>query len=356
MSKAPRLLVMAGGTGGHVYPGLAVAEQLQKQGWDIQWLGTAQRMEAQIVPQHGIPLHFIQIQGLRGNGIKRLLLAPFQILRAIWQSLKIVKQLQPDVVIGLGGYASGPGGVAARLLGKPLVLHEQNAVAGMTNRYLAKIASRVLTAFPNTRLSANSEVVGNPVRQKICPAVRDEMATDAALRLLVVGGSLGAQVLNQVVPQALAGMPGIQVWHQTGKNNQQATLAAYQANAVSEARVDAFIDDMASAYQWADLVICRAGALTVSELAAAGKPSLLVPYPHAVDDHQTGNARYLTERGAGVLLAQSEFTVARLQAELAQLTSNPEQLKQMAGKARQAAQTGAAERVAEVCIELSKSK
>lgn len=356
MNKQPRLLVMAGGTGGHVFPGLAVAEQLKKQGWDIQWLGTADRMEATLVPQHEIPIHFIQIQGLRGNGIKRLLQAPFKIVRAIWQAMRIIRTLQPDVVIGMGGYASGPGGIAARVLGKPLVLHEQNAVAGMTNRYLAKVASRVLTAFPNTLESAKTEVVGNPVRERICAI--EAAQPHQALRVLVVGGSLGAKVLNDVVPQAVAQteQDSVEVWHQTGKNNQASTQALYDAHGLKCARVHSFIDDMAAAYAWADVVICRAGALTVSELAAAGKPSLLVPFPHAVDDHQTGNAKYLTERGAGVLMAQNQLNAERLAQELNRLLSNPNEVQQMAQNAHKAAQRGAAERVAAVCSELSKSR
>jgi len=357
MSKQPRLLVMAGGTGGHVFPGLAVAEQLKKQGWDIQWLGTADRMEADIVPQHGIPIHFINIQGLRGNGIKRLLLAPVKILKAIWQARGIIKQLQPDVVIGLGGYASGPGGVAARMLGKPLLLHEQNAVAGMTNRYLAKIANRVLTAFPDTLVSSNTSVVGNPVRESIA-GLTAEAGTEQPLKLLVVGGSLGARVLNETVPQALAKMAegAVSVWHQTGKNNQQQVAEDYQQLGITEAKVTEFIDDMAAAYAWADIVVCRAGALTVSELAAAGKPSILVPFPHAVDDHQTGNARYLSQRDAGILIQQTELDAARLSKELTELLATPQRVQQMGDNARAAAQPDAARRVAEVCIELKQSR
>lgn len=352
---AKTLLVMAGGTGGHVFPGLAVAELLRAQGWNIHWLGTAERMEAQLVPAHGYPLHTIAIAGVRGNGLKRKLLAPLHILRATWQARAILKKIKPDVVLGMGGFASGPGGVAAWLAGIPLVLHEQNAAAGMTNKLLARLAKRVLIAFagPFENLK-NTQLVGNPVRAEVLalPAPEARISLDPQpLRLLVVGGSLGAKILNEVVPQAIAlagnAMPdNIKVRHQTGKGNSEAVRASYQDLGIA-AEVSDFIDDMAAAYGQADLVVCRAGALTVSEIAAAGVGAIFVPLPHAVDDHQTKNARVLSEQGAALLLPQSELTARSLADQLQQLTNNRAQLLAMAQLARTQAITDAAERVIE---------
>ncbi|WP_319782435.1 undecaprenyldiphospho-muramoylpentapeptide beta-N-acetylglucosaminyltransferase [Oceanisphaera sp. IT1-181] len=347
---AKTLLVMAGGTGGHVFPGLAVAELLRAQGWNIHWLGTAERMEAQLVPKHGYPLHTIAIAGVRGNGLKRKLLAPLHILRATWQARAILKKIKPDVVLGMGGFASGPGGVAAWLAGIPLVLHEQNAAAGMTNKLLARLAKRVLIAFagPFAGLK-NTQLVGNPVRAEVLalPAPEARISLDPQpLRLLVVGGSLGAKILNELVPQAIALAGNIAVRHQTGKGNSEAVRATYQDLGI-EVEVSDFIDDMAAAYGQADLVVCRAGALTVSEIAAAGVGAIFVPLPHAVDDHQTKNARVLSEQGAALLLPQSELTARSLADQLQQLTNNRAQLLAMAQLARTQAITDAAERVIE---------
>ncbi|ART82889.1 undecaprenyldiphospho-muramoylpentapeptide beta-N-acetylglucosaminyltransferase [Oceanisphaera profunda] len=352
---AKTLLVMAGGTGGHVFPGLAVAELLRAQGWNIHWLGTAERMEAQLVPAHGYPLHTIAIAGVRGNGLKRKLLAPLHILRATWQARGILNKIKPDVVLGMGGFASGPGGVAAWLAGIPLVLHEQNAAAGMTNKLLARLAKRVLIAFagPFAELN-NTQLVGNPVRAEVLalPAPDERISLDPQpLRLLVVGGSLGAKILNEVLPQAIAlagnAMPdNIKVRHQTGKGNSEAVRASYQDLGI-EAEVSDFIDDMAAAYGQADLVVCRAGALTVSEIAAAGVGAIFVPLPHAVDDHQTKNARVLSDQGAALLLPQSELTARSLADQLQQLMNNRAQLLAMAQLARTQAITDAAERVIE---------
>lgn len=357
MSKAKTLLVMAGGTGGHVFPGLAVADRLRDQGWNIHWLGTAERMEAQLVPKHGYPLHTISIAGVRGNGLKRKLLAPFQIMKAVWQARRVLRQVQPQVVLGMGGFAAGPGGVAARLAGIPLVLHEQNAAAGMTNRLLARIASRVLMAFPGAFAEGdNTAVVGNPVRADVLalPVPAERISTEPQpLRLLVVGGSLGARILNQTVPEAVALAGNIKVRHQTGKGNAEAVRQAYQALGI-DAEVSDFIDDMAAAYGAADLVVCRAGALTVSEVAAAGIGALFVPLPHAVDDHQTKNARSLSDSGAAVLLPQSELTARGLAAQLQQLGDNRTQLLAMASQARSLAITDAAERVAECLCAVAK--
>lgn len=359
---AKTLLVMAGGTGGHVFPGLAVAELLRAQGWHIHWLGTAERMEAQLVPAHGYPLHTIAIAGVRGNGLKRKLLAPLHILRATWQARAILKKIRPDVVLGMGGFAAGPGGVAAWLAGIPLVLHEQNAAAGMTNKLLARIAKRVLVAFagPFSELK-KTQVVGNPVRAAVlalpAPEARISL-NEQPLRLLVVGGSLGAKILNDLVPQAVAlagsDMPSnIKVRHQTGKGNSETVRAAYQDLGV-EAEVGDFIEDMAGAYAAADLVVCRAGALTVSEIAAAGVGAILIPLPHAVDDHQTKNARVLSEQGAALLLPQSELTARSLADQLQQLMNNRARLLAMAQFARSQAITDAAERVAESLRALAK--
>ncbi|WP_298721110.1 undecaprenyldiphospho-muramoylpentapeptide beta-N-acetylglucosaminyltransferase [uncultured Oceanisphaera sp.] len=357
MSESKTLLVMAGGTGGHVFPGLAVADRLREQGWNIHWLGTAERMEAQLVPKHGYPLHTINIAGVRGNGLKRKLLAPVQILKAVWQARRVLRQVQPQVVLGMGGFAAGPGGVAARLAGIPLVLHEQNAAAGMTNRLLARIASRVLMAFPGAFAEGeNTAVVGNPVRADVLalPVPAERIATEPQpLRLLVVGGSLGARILNQTVPEAVALAGNIKVRHQTGKGNAEAVRQAYLALGI-EAEVSDFIDDMAAAYGAADLVVCRAGALTVSEVAAAGVGALFVPLPHAVDDHQTKNARTLSDSGAAVLLPQSELTPQGLAAQLKQLGDNRAQLLAMASRARSLAITDAAERVAECLCAVAK--
>lgn len=348
MNNNKTLLVMAGGTGGHVFPGLAVADLLHSEGWTIHWLGTADRMEARLVPEHGYPLHTISISGVRGNGIRRLLAAPFKIANAVRQARRILKETQPHVVLGMGGFAAGPGGVAARMAGIPLVLHEQNAAAGMTNRLLARIASKVLMAFPGA--FEQGEVVGNPVRPDVialpAPAERISLAPQP-LRLLVVGGSLGAKVLNDTLPAALAQVNApVAVRHQCGKGNSEAVRTAYQAKGV-QADVSDFISDMAAAYGEADLVVCRAGALTVSEVAAAGLGAIFVPLPHAVDDHQTKNAQALVNEGAALLMPQAGLTPAALAQQLEQLAGNRERLQQMAVKARQLAITDAAAQVAQ---------
>lgn len=348
--SAKTLLVMAGGTGGHVFPGLAVAKVLHAEGWQIHWLGTAERMEAQLVPQHGYPLHTIAIAGIRGNGLKRKLLAPLQIVKAILQARRILQQVRPQVVLGMGGFAAGPGGVAAWLAGIPLVLHEQNAAAGMTNKLLARLAKRVLIAFvgPFAQLKT-TQLVGNPVRAEVLalPAPKARIPlTPQPLRLLVVGGSLGAKIFNDLVPEAIALAGNIEVRHQTGKGNAEAVRHAYAERGIT-AQVSDFIEDMAAAYGNADLVLCRAGALTVSEIAAVGVGALFVPLPHAVDDHQTKNARALSEQGAAVLLPQSKLTAERLAEQLQTLTNNRAGLLAMAEQAQLNAITDAAERVAE---------
>ena len=352
MKKNKRLMVMAGGTGGHVFPGLAVAKQLQDQGWDIRWLGTADRMEADLVPKHGIEIDFIRVKGLRGQGILRLLKAPFQIINAISQARTHLKRWQPDAVLGMGGYVSGPGGIAAWLMGIPVVLHEQNAVAGLTNQWLSKIATRVFQAFKGA--FPNVPVVGNPVRQDVValsdPSVR--MAErHGPIRILVMGGSQGARILNQTLPQVMALLgDDYEVRHQAGKNNQASVEVAYQEQGVSHVEVTEFIDDVASAYAWADLLVCRSGALTVSEVSAAGVGAIFVPFMHK-DRQQALNADHLVECGAAKMIEQPELTAQKMADTIQQM--DRQQLLDMAVKARQAAQVDADKVVADAIIALS---
>ncbi|APR03732.1 undecaprenyldiphospho-muramoylpentapeptide beta-N-acetylglucosaminyltransferase [Thauera chlorobenzoica] len=348
------LLVMAGGTGGHIFPGIAVAEALRARGWRIVWLGNPDGMEARIVPAHGYETVWVRFGALRGKGLVRKLMLPVNLLSGFWQAVRALRRVRPDVVLGMGGYITFPGGMMAALLGRPLVLHEQNSVAGLANRVLARVADRVLSGFP--AVLERAEWIGNPVRADIAalpePAER-YAGRSGPLRVLVVGGSLGAAALNAAVPQALARLAPEQrpvVVHQAGERQLDALREAY-AKAGVEAEQRAFIDDMAAAYGAADLVICRAGALTVAELAAAGVASLLVPFPHAVDDHQTGNARFLAARGAAYLLPQTELTPERLAGILASLDRG--RLLQMAGHARALARPQAAAQAAEVCVALA---
>ncbi len=349
------VLIMAGGTGGHVFPALAVADELRLRGVPVIWLGTRAGIEARLVPAAGYPIEWLSIHGLRGKGSAAWLLAPLRLLQACWQAFRVIRACQPAAVLGMGGFASGPGGLVAWLTRRPLLIHEQNAIAGLTNRILGRLAGVVMQAFPGA-FGAQALTVGNPVRQSICalpqPAQR-LAAHDGALRVLVVGGSLGAARLNALVPQALSMLPvdaRPQVWHQTGERNLPETGAHYRQYAV-EARVEAFIDDMAAAYDWADLVICRAGAMTVFELAAAGVASILVPYPHAVDDHQTANAGYLVQAGAALLKQQAELDAEWLADTLRELAAHRGRLLQMASAARQRALPDAASRIAEVCLQ-----
>ncbi len=347
-------LIMAGGTGGHIFPGLAVAEALRDAGWRVHWLGAPGSMEAQLVPPRGFAFEAVQFGGVRGKGLKTLALLPFKLLRAFWQSLQVVRRVQPDVVVGLGGYITFPGGMMASLLGKPLVLHEQNSVAGLANKVLAQISDRVFTAFPNVLKGA--EWVGNPLRQaftnQATPAARFA-GRSGPLQVLVVGGSLGAKALNDTVPQALALIPQAQrpqVVHQSGAKQIDALRAAYAAAGV-EATLTPFIDDTASAFAQADLVICRAGASTVTEIAAVGAAAIFVPFPFAVDDHQTTNARFLVEQGGGWLLPQADLTAQSLAARLQQLTR--EQLLACAEKAHQQRKMNATREVVVACEELA---
>ena len=359
MVAGNNILIMAGGTGGHVFPALAVARYLRQEGVEVVWLGTRRGLEARLVPEAGFPIEYISISGLRGKGILGWLLAPLRLSVALWQALGVCWRRRPGAVLGLGGFVTGPGGLAAWLLRRPLVIHEQNAVAGLTNRLLCRIARRVLEAFPGSFPDEiKTEQTGNPVRPEIAdlPIPASRFADHAgASRLLVIGGSLGAQALNETVPKAVAELPVEErplIWHQAGQNKDQATRDAYVAVEVT-AVVEPFIADMAEAYGWADLVICRAGALTISELAAAGVAAILVPYPHAVDDHQTGNAMYLTQAGAARLLLQSELTPQALALALRELLrGGREGLIKMATAARELARPMATQRVAEVCLEV----
>jgi UDP-N-acetylglucosamine--N-acetylmuramyl-(pentapeptide) pyrophosphoryl-undecaprenol N-acetylglucosamine transferase len=355
----PCIAVMAGGTGGHVFPALAVAQQLRERGVDVFWIGTRNGMESRLVPSHDIAMEWIGISGVRGKGLVTLAAAPWRLLRAIAQASAILRRRAPALVLGMGGFVAGPGGIAAWLQGRPLVIQEQNSVPGMTNKWLARIATRTFEAFPGTFPAGRAAVTsGNPVRAEIAalaPPAQRLAARSGPARLLVVGGSLGAKALNEIVPAALARLPAGQrpvVRHQAGERTFEVARQAYAEQGV-EAEVTAFIDDMAAAYGWADLVICRAGALTVAELAAAGLPALLIPYPYAVDDHQVGNARFFVDAGAARMILQRELTPAGLAAELAPLLADPAGRLTMAEAARRQARPDAAERIATTCLELA---
>jgi UDP-N-acetylglucosamine--N-acetylmuramyl-(pentapeptide) pyrophosphoryl-undecaprenol N-acetylglucosamine transferase len=350
-------MIMAGGTGGHVFPGLAVADFLKALGWRVVWMGSRAGMEARLVPGHGYEMAWIRASALRGKGLAAKLLLPASLLVAFWQSARAIFAVRPDVVLGMGGYVAFPGGMMASLLGKPLAVHEQNAIAGLTNKVLAVVADRVMAAFPGALKAARW--TGNPVRAEIsgvAPPAERYAGRSGPLRLLVVGGSLGAQALNEAVPGALALIPAAgrpTVVHQSGERNLEALRRAYAAAGV-EGELVAFIGDMAGRYAEADLVICRAGALTVSELAAAGLASLLVPFPFAVDDHQTANAKFLADSGAAMLIRQSDMNPARLAALLG--TLDREKLLAMAEKARALGKPEATRLVAEACINLAEGR
>lgn len=346
-----KLLIMAGGTGGHVYPALAVAQYLRERGHEIVWMGTPDSFESRVVPANGIALEYVRVSGLRGKGPLKLLSAPLLLLRALWQSLRILRRVRPDAVLGMGGFAAGPGGVASWMLRKPLVIHEQNAAAGLTNRLLARLAQRVLEAFPGTFRKA--QAVGNPVRAGFSslsdPAHRGER--DGPARVLVVGGSQGARALNERVPQALALLAPSErpaVRHQAGRTLEVAHKAYLTSGVTAE--VSAFIDDMPAAMEWADVVVCRAGASTVAELSAAGVASILVPFPAAVDDHQTRNAEYLSEAGAALLMPESRLSAEALAASLRSLLADRARLREMAVAARARAWPQATEIIASHCL------
>jgi UDP-N-acetylglucosamine--N-acetylmuramyl-(pentapeptide) pyrophosphoryl-undecaprenol N-acetylglucosamine transferase len=347
-------LIMAGGTGGHIFPGLAVAEALRSQGWQVQWLGAPNSMESRLVPPRGFPLQTIDFSGVRGKGFVTLALLPLRLLKAFWQSIQVIRRVKPDVVVGLGGYISFPAGLMAVLLGKPLVLHEQNSVAGMANKVLATVADKVFTAFPG--VFAKGEWVGNPLRaeflQQAEPSARFAGRT-GPLNLLVVGGSLGAKALNDIVPKAVALLPMAQrprITHQSGEKQIDALRANYAAAGV-EATLTPFIDNTAAAFAQADLIVCRAGASTVTEIAAVGAAALFVPFPFAVDDHQTTNARFLSDQGAAQLIAQNDLTPEGL-AVMLQKTDLPSLLS-MGEKAKSMQKINATEAVVHACESLT---
>lgn len=348
------MMVMAGGTGGHVFPALTVADELRRRGCAVTWLGTRRGIEAELVPARAFPIIYIDVAGWRGKGLGSKLVSSVRLVRSLAQAMVAMRRVRPQSVLGLGGFAAGPGGVAARLLRIPLVIHEQNAIAGTTNRLLARIATRVLEAFPDAL--ARGEHCGNPVRPEIAALpVREPLTAERRPRLLILGGSLGAQAINTEAPLALALLPSEarpEVWHQAGREHLDATRAAY-AQAGVAARIEPFIEDMAAAYGWADLALCRAGALTVSELAAAGVGAILVPFPHAIDDHQTRNGEWLADAGAALMIQQRDLSPTKLAALLAQLIADPERLSAMAARARALAMPRAAAIVADICLEVS---
>lgn len=346
-------VIMAGGTGGHVFPGIAVARQLLALGWQVHWVGNPDKIEARVVPAQGIHFHSVPLMGLRKRGVLAKVTSLYSTLCAIFTIMRLFRHIRPRFVLGFGGYVSAPGGVAAKLLQVPLIIHEQNAIAGMANRWLGRIAKAVLLGFPSARSdfpsSADCEVVGNPVRQEIS-GVQSKIPTQDRLNVLIVGGSLGAKVFNDALPNLLHTLARAEIWHQTGAADVQDVSQHYQRLGVS-ARVDAFIDSMQDAYDWADVVICRAGALTVAELAAAGKPAIFVPYPHAVDDHQRKNAEYMVNQGAAAMILQD-----RLGQELLPLLTlwqaQPQTRAEMANLAKKSSYLHATTRVVERCLAL----
>ena len=352
--KKRTIMIMAGGTGGHIYPGLAIAEHLEARGWRILWMGVPGGMESVVVPKYGYQMVWVDFAGVRGKGLLRKLMLPLTLLLAFWQSLTAILEHRPDLVLGMGGYVTVPGGLMAALLRKPLVIHEQNSVSGLSNRLLSRFAKRVLCGFPE--VLPNAEWCGNPVRDTIAALPEPEQRYNkrsGKLNVLVIGGSLGAKALNECMPKTLALLPEDKrpdVLHQTGTRHLEWVQEAYQRIGVEPAAVMPFLDNMAFFYDQADLVICRAGALTIAELSAAGLASILIPFPFAVDDHQTYNARFLSERGAALLLPQKDLTPYRLAELIGDMTR--ERALEMAKAARAAALPDAAKRAADVCEEV----
>ncbi len=354
------VLVMAGGTGGHIYPALAVAKDLQQRGYRVRWLGSVGGMEQELVSREGLDIDLLPVSGVRGKGKLALLKAPFVILKCVLRALKVLRDHQITLVLGFGGFASGPGGLAAAMSGRKLMIHEQNAIAGMTNRMLAKVADIVCEAFPGA-FAPNPKVhtVGNPLRQSLLnlhdqnAVEKDYRSSDTALKLLIVGGSRGAQVFNHELPKLLAEVMQInslKIMHQTGKGNRQSVEEAYQSLGLDNVSINEFIHDMDRAYAWADVIICRAGALTVSEVAVMGLPAIFVPYPYAVDDHQTQNAESLANNGAAVVIQQDD--IKSIVSVLNEWLSNREQLASMSEKAKQLAVVNAKEQIVAYCQQL----
>jgi len=337
---------MAGGTGGHVFPALAVAQTLIEKGWQVSWLGTQKGLEGRVIPEQGIEIDWLSVAGVRGKGVLSKITAVLLLIKACLQALKILRKRKPDVVLGMGGFVAGPGGLMAKLLGIPLIIHEQNRVPGTTNRLLARMAKQVLEAFPDSfNKKLNATFTGNPLRKQFIGCAERKEAHQG-INILVVGGSQGAQILNEVVPGALAELAHVKVRHQTGAAMQKQVESRYKELGVT-AEANAFIDDMVSAYQWADLVICRSGAMTVSEVAAAGIPAIFIPLPSAIDDHQTANARYLADAGAGLILLQKDLNAASL---VEHITTIVKQLDVMSKTAKQYARLDATDVVAGVCM------
>lgn len=354
MSELKRVLIIAGGTGGHVFPGLAVAEYLRKNNVDVSWIGTLQGLEARLVPEAKFPIHFISISGVRGKRLKEKLLAPMRLIHAISQALKWIRQYNPDVVIGMGGFVSGPGGIASVLLRKKLLIHEQNAKPGLTNQWLSRVAHKILEAFPNTfRNRKNVITVGNPVRTEITLLPFKDRRSEP-LHLLVLGGSLGAQAINQLLPKALAKIPAEirpKVLHQTGEKHCSDTVNAYKQLNLN-AEIVPFIKEMNKAYAWADMVLCRAGALTITELCAVGLGAILIPYPYAVDDHQTANAEVMVSANAALLMQQAELRDDMLADILTKLCSSADKTIDMAKAAYHIRRIDAAEKIFTICKEM----
>jgi UDP-N-acetylglucosamine--N-acetylmuramyl-(pentapeptide) pyrophosphoryl-undecaprenol N-acetylglucosamine transferase len=351
---------MAGGTGGHIFPGLALAKYLADRNWTVQWLGSVGGMEQQLVTQHGFDIELLKIKGLRGNGLVGWLKAPYRLLNSVMQARKIIRSFAPQVVIGFGGFASGPGGFASFLLGKALFIHEQNAVAGLTNKLLSRLATNCFQAFPNTLNSRlASETIGNPIRKAIRELPpKDAIDGSKIVNILVIGGSRGAQCLNQSLPSLfaeIASIKNIKVMHQCGKGNQEMTLKEYKESGLTDdniVTVSEFIDDMASAYKNCDLVICRAGALTVSEIAAVGVAAIFVPYPFAVDDHQTLNANWLVNEEAAIIMRQENLSNVRDREAVVKLVCDAERLSTMAKNSRKSAYLNATEILGKACERL----
>jgi len=357
-ASSPHILIMAGGTGGHVYPALAVAEELRRRGIGVTWLGTQNGLEARVVPEKQFAIHFITSVGVRGKGVMNALFAPFKMLRGLREALAVIRKLKPVSVLGMGGFVSVPGGIACWLSRRPLVIHEQNAIAGSANRLLSRLATRSLQGFDGAL--ANGIYTGNPVRGEITALPAHEITTERThpLNLLVLGGSLGAKPINEVLPVILKSLlptKTVNVWHQTGKTTYDATLERYRQQQIDidgvRVRVAPYIDDMASAYQWADLVLCRAGAMTLAEIACAGLPAVLVPLPHAIDDHQNKNARYFADHGAAIVLPQHEMTADHVIHLLSSLLMDRSRLQAMAMQARHLGKPDAAQRVADICLD-----
>ena len=348
-----RIIIMAGGTGGHVFPALAVAQYLATKDWDVSWIGTKRGMESRVVPAHGIEIDWLSVEGIRGKGLTTKISSLKQLLKSFWQVFKIIRKRKPNVVLGMGGYVAGPGGLVASFLGIPLVIHEQNRVPGTTNRLLVKKAVRVLEAFPGSFLAGiGATFTGNPLRKHFLNFPEKKYWTeesDRDFRILVVGGSLGAKILNDVIPVTAASLEHVEIKHQTGTASVESVAKKY-AQLTIEANAIEFIEDIASAYQWADMVICRAGAMTVSEVAAAGLPAVFIPLPHAIDDHQTANARYLVDAGAGLLIAQNELNEVSLLMAIRDIKNS---IEKMSKAAMSKAKLDAAEVVANVCIEVA---